>query len=239
MAKINKWTVPGRVYDKKTTGSLEHTVTFEETAPLNAGIPVDAPLAVSLMKQLIELFPNDVLYPIPGRKISDQLRDLIPTTSMKIHIDEKSDFVKSLEMQIAAIANKVQDLEDATDVVLRNSLAITADKGSLMKALSQPGCEGLRFYQCVSGDSGSDPRKLSLVILAVDGESSDLGYDFDPSFRKEIDKIPTRSFTAEYNKTSGPLDFYHLDNSNNDLKPYVLLKYALNATKHPNPPPVP
>jgi hypothetical protein len=238
-SKIKRWTVSGKIYDKKTGGSTEQTITFEENSPLNASIPVNAPLAVSLMKQLIELIPPDVLYPISGKSISQQLRDLFPPPAAGVGGDEKSDISQSLQMKIAVIANKIQELENLADLLLRNSLAITADKGTLMKALSQPDCEGLRFYQCVSGDSTAEPKKLSLVILAVDRESSDLGYEFEPSIKKDIDKIGTKSFSAEYNKTSGPLDFFHLDDTNLELKPYALLKYALNATNHPNPPTVP
>jgi hypothetical protein len=216
--------------------STDQTIAFKENSSSKTSIPVDAPLAVLLMKQLIELIPHDVLYPTSGKSISQQLRKLFLSTGAKMASDEKSEVSKSLEMQVEEIANKIEALENVTDILLRNSLAITADKDTLMKALDQPGCVGLRFYQCISGDSTADPKNLSLVILAVDRESSDLGYKFQPSIRKEIEKIETKSFSAEYNKTSGPLDFFHLEDENVDLKPYVLLKFALNATDHPNPP---
>lgn len=240
-SKIKKWSTLGKRYDKENDGSKELMITFEENLPLNASIPVDAPLAVSLMRKLIENIPPNLLYPpAKGEKLSDEIRKLKPPTDTKLTGNEKADASKSFEAQLNAIANQVAALEFAADLLIRNSLAITADKGTLMKALSQPDCEGLRFYLCVSEvDSDGKPTKLSLVIIAVDIRDNDLGYEFKPEIRRNIDQIDTRSFTAEYNKTSGPLDFYNLGDQNHDLAPYVLLRYALNATDHPNPPPVP
>jgi meiotically up-regulated gene 157 (Mug157) protein len=72
---------------------------------------------------------------------------------------------------------------------------------------------------------------LSLVVVAVDDKDTDLGYQFDASFKADIEKIPTKSFTAEYNLTSGDIPFEDLEDTNAELKPYVLLRYALNAAR--------
>jgi hypothetical protein len=233
MSEIREWTIPGKVY-KKDGPATDEPIIFQEELQTNNSTPVNAPLAVSLMTQLIGLIPPEILYPKKFKPISKQLDDWYRRL-VQMRKNEKPDELESAEEEFQDILNKIKKLENVTVRLLRNSLAVTADKGTLLKALSQPGCEGLRFYQCVSGNTTVNPDMLSFVFLAVDKDRNDLSHKFNSSIKKDIERIPTTSFSAEYNKTSGPIDFYHLDETNPDLQPYVLLKYALNASDRPDP----
>jgi hypothetical protein len=177
MSEIREWTIPGKVYNK-TGPATDEPIKFQEDLLTNNSTPVNAPLAVSLMTQLIGLIPPEILYPKNLKPISKQLDEWYRRL-VQIRKNEKPDELESAEKEFQDILNKIKKLEDVTVRLLRNSLAITADKGTLMKALSQPGCEGLRFYQCISGYSTVDPEMLSFVILAVDKDSHDLSHKFN------------------------------------------------------------
>jgi hypothetical protein len=66
--------------------------------------------------------------------------------------------------------------------LLNRSSAITFDKNILLKTLSQPGCEGVRFYLCKKTLSDGihelteENDYLSLVTVGVDKEGHDLDY---------------------------------------------------------------
>lgn len=78
----------------------------------------------------------------------------------------------------------ISEQEDASDELkklLIRSSAITIDKNGLLKTLSQPGCEGIRFYLCkkiVTLSDGSKESFASLVTVGVDADGKDLHYDF-------------------------------------------------------------
>jgi len=71
--------------------------------------------------------------------------------------------------------------QDELKALLVRSSAITIDKNGLLKTLSQPGCEGIRFYLCrkvVTLNDGSKEAFASLVTVGVDAAGKDLHYDF-------------------------------------------------------------
>ena len=124
--------------------------------------------------------------------------------------------------------------------LLRNSCAITFDKSPLLKTLSQPRCEGIRFYLCLTDhyeghESAAEEEheegekysgKLSLVTVGVDKDGKDLHYEYDPGkhISPEIPNIENRSMCLEYPSIKGCRPS---DPAFRELEPYVLYKYAM------------
>jgi len=74
-----------------------------------------------------------------------------------------------------------QTEQDELKKLLTRSSAVTIDKNGLLKTLSQPGCEGIRFYLCkkmVTLNDGSKESFASLATVGVDAAGKDLHYDF-------------------------------------------------------------
>jgi len=90
--------------------------------------------------------------------------------------------------------------------LLHNSRALTIDKNALLKTLSQPGCEGLRFYLCLKYNEvieANDPEDiLSLVTVGIDKDGKDLGYEFDEDIAAaivdNIFEVANKSLVLEY-----------------------------------------
>jgi hypothetical protein len=107
--------------------------------------------------------------------------------------------------------------------LLRKSCAATIDKSILLKTISQPECEGVRFYLCKARKNRKD--FISLVTVGVNREGKDHLYDYIPD---KLNGIETKSLTSEY---AHPPD----DGDGKDLKEvfpdqYVLLNYATDLT---------
>jgi hypothetical protein len=133
------------------------------------GIPIDAPLAVSMIRSLREL--------VSKQPPDNELRQLIEGT-----------------------------------------VAITLDRNVLLKTISQPKCEGIRFYLCVKpGTKGENV--LSLVTVGVDASGKDLLYEYKEG--TSLQDIPTRSLVAEYGYPPGKLTA-----STPSLDPFVLFKFS-------------
>lgn len=133
------------------------------------GVPIDAPLAVSMIRALRELVQK-------------------------------------------------QPPEDVLRQLLEGSFAITLDKNVLLKTISQPKCEGIRFYLCMKkGTKGED--LLSLVTVGVDENGTDLLYEYRAG--TAVENIPTRSLVAEYGYPPGKLS-----QSGASLDPFVLFKFS-------------
>lgn len=151
-------------------GITEYTESFTmPDAQGPYGVPIDAPLAVSMIRALRELVQKQ-----PPDNILRQL--------------------------------------------LEGSFAITLDKSVLLKTISQPKCEGIRFYLCLKkGIKGED--LLSLVTVGVDEKGGDLLYEYQEGMKTE--DIPTRSLLAEYGYPPGKLTA-----SGASLDPFVLFKLS-------------
>lgn len=152
------------------------------------GQPIDAPLAVHLISNLL---------------VSLKKYNIMPTL-------EEYDFQLGVNARTeGANDDKGEARQEATPEVLRgidpkiglqwmihllvHSKAITFDKSPLLKIISQPKCEGVRFYLCLTPhkqkptpkDTHSDispfaPLEdgvLSLVLVGVDEKGHDLNYD--------------------------------------------------------------
>jgi len=109
-----------------------------------------------------------------------------------------------------------------------------------LKTLSQPECEGIRYYLAMKrtkDDKGKDlpelldsqgkPVKLTLVTVGVNKQGFDLHFKFDPDKHKttEIPDIENESLCTEYPRTPGIAEKYKV--SLPALEPYVLYRYAM------------
>ncbi len=114
--------------------------------------------------------------------------------------------------------------------LLDNSFGFTIDKNILLQTLSQPGCEGIRFYLAMrdnTEEGQSLPGVLTLVTVGVDNDGNDLNFTYngDIPFVDGLPDIENLSLCGEYPCTPASIP----DKSNPDspgLKPYVLYQYA-------------
>ena len=84
---------------------------------------------------------------------------------------------------------------------------VTFDKNILLKMISQPRCEGIRFYPALK--SKGKEFFLSLVIVGVNSEGYDLHYN--EGDKKIMDAYITKSLTGEYGHLPGePLFTKHI-----------------------------
>ena len=117
---------------------------------------------------------------------------------------------------IKALWEKVKKEPDGElKKLLQGSFAITLDKNVLLKTLSQPKCEGIRFYPCLKSTAKGDV--LSLVTVGVDDAGKDLLYDFKPGTPLE-----TRSLVAEYGHPPTLMS----QTGSTPLDPFVLFQYS-------------
>ncbi|WP_428328736.1 hypothetical protein [Mucilaginibacter sp.] len=152
------WSIKGKKFnpndpDNPTPGM---DLTIPETNPCIVmpdhsgafGTPIDADLAVRFIYNFYMKF-STIFHPSHAEDFKESLD--------KLSTDELKD-----------IALKAKEFHQ--DVVNLN-YGMTLDKNIASKILSQPGCEGLRFYLCAKAD-----ENVSLVVLGVDCEGFDLNY---------------------------------------------------------------
>ena len=114
--------------------------------------------------------------------------------------------------------------------LLRHSSAITIDKNVLLKTISQPGCEGIRFYLCKKVIE--DASYLSLVTVGVTSDGQDLHYEYTPDKLQGGLKeaaLPTTSLVSEYGTPPPPRNMALAEAVSNK---YALLKYALEESEN-------
>lgn len=122
--------------------------------------------------------------------------------------------------------------------ILRKSAAITIDKNIILKTLSQPECEGIRFYLCrktvKASEKALDEEQyedfLSLVTVGVNKAGQDLHYIFSPE-SEELNGKKTQSLTGEYGHPPGGSGGSGKSLDESYGVKYVLLKYALQESK--------
>ncbi len=202
-----KWSTPGKKLNLDANGKLpdekepvkEGTVDITETGnsfylpdmeqPAIAGIPIDANLAVYLVKCLF-----DKLASMPGKP-----ENVIENEKWLINL-------------------------------LLQSRAITVDKNVLLKTISQPGCEGVRYYLCTKPNEaaaeGEPGEILSFVMVGVDKDGKDLGYTFETdkaaNIVDNIFGIETTSLLSEYSFPPPPRTFTKASG----METYILGGYA-------------
>lgn len=131
---------------------------------------------------------------------------------------------------------------DSFKALLKRSSAITVDKNIILKTLSQPGCEGLRFYLCMKSEPSKDEKEtdfLSLVTVGVNEYGRDLHYSYDDKNGIKGMKALKASYSmlSEYN--SPPPPPYNISKAKSFIedsfdKRYAILKYALDEMKLQN-----
>jgi hypothetical protein len=121
--------------------------------------------------------------------------------------------IKALWEQI-----KSTDNLDELKKMLQGSFAITLDKNVLLKTISQPRCEGVRFYLAMK-TSEDKTNVLTLVTVGVDADGKDLLYDYRSGV--PVTQIETMSLVAEYGHPPGIMQ-----TSGTAIDPFVLFKYA-------------
>ena len=67
----------------------------------------------------------------------------------------------------ANVENKQLKNDLLTQLIL-NSMGVTFDKSQLLRIISQPKCEGVRFYQAVRKGQGRKPDTATLVLVGVE-----------------------------------------------------------------------
>jgi len=176
------WTAKGR---KLGEDNFQQDIQIEEEARsysmdsgnLPYGLPVDAPMGVTLMK--------------------------------------------NLWTEIQKRAEKPEEFTRWMTKLLRSSFSMGLDKNILLKTLSQPKCEGIRFYLALKkGEDASADGVLTLVTVGVDEKGHDLLYTKEEVAR--IEDIPTRSLVAEYGYPPGITQADALSS----MEPFVLFNYT-------------
>ncbi|MBS1486907.1 MAG: hypothetical protein JST43_04900 [Bacteroidetes bacterium] len=169
------------------------------------GIPIEATLAINLISDFHLLLGEFKDVFIKGG-----------TLETKLKTEKMDSFYKSINTLVQ---------------ILRRSCAITIDKNVLLKTLSQPGCEGLRFYLCKKSNEGKD--YVSLVTVGVDSNGKDHLYDYTPQSKQKTVSVETTSLTSEYGFPPGggsKKSFESLSLREIYGEPYPLLNYALDIS---------
>ena len=121
---------------------------------------------------------------------------------------------------IQALWKRIEEEKDinALKELIRGTIAVTLDKNVLLKTISQPKCEGIRFYLCLK-QSDSKQDLLSLVTVGVDEAGKDLLYDYTSGV--PVEDVPTRSLVAEYGHPPRLMQ-----QSGTSLDPFVLFRFS-------------
>ena len=69
--------------------------------------------------------------------------------------------------------------QDVIRELLLNSMGITFDKSQLLRIISQPKCEGVRFYHALRKNNEGESDSTTLVCVGVDKDGYDLNYKKD------------------------------------------------------------
>jgi hypothetical protein len=186
---------------------------------------------------------------IPGDfEAADAIDIPVEETAMSVDMEAGSTDKKpygipvSAKLAIALIAD-FQDLiqpaaggeADELKKLLIRSSAITIDKNGLLKTLSQPGCEGIRFYLCkkvLTLEDSSKESFASLVTVGVDANGKDLHYNF---IKEKLSSglvaanISSTSLVSEYSTPPPPRTMVAAASLDDRL---VLLDYALEQVKN-------
>jgi hypothetical protein len=150
--------------------------------------------------------------------------------SAKLAVALIADFQQLIQ---PAAADQPKASDELKELLIRSS-GITIDKNGLLKTLSQPGCEGIRFYLCrkvVTLEDGSKAAYASLVTVGVDADGKDLHYNF---VNGKLDRglvaanLTNTSLVTEFGAPPPPKNF----TAEVPEDKFVLLQYALDQVKN-------
>ena len=240
------WIIKGSQYDKDKPNFGENSPgikVWENTDRVN-GEPVDAQYAIYFIRNLWSKI-HDKKSKRTSRTLK-KLDELYAQVKAALNQTNPSEQAKQkIKESIEILHWRIQKDQQWLVDLLKQSFGITFDKSSLLKTLSQPGCEGIRFYLCMTdhyegheteaeGENEEDEiylGTLSLVSVGVDKFGIDLHYEYDESkhIDHQIPNIETRSLPCEYPSTPSGGMFKTKDVQ--DLEPYVLYRYAMPKGK--------
>ena len=73
--------------------------------------------------------------------------------------------------------------------LLLNSLGVTFDKSQLLRIISQPQCEGVRFYHAIRKNDKGESESATLVCVGVDKNGYDLNYFDEVNQKYKVNKV--------------------------------------------------
>jgi hypothetical protein len=202
------------------------------------GQPIDAKWGIHLIKNLFnQLHESNILQYL----FADEFLKVKEVKQENLAVTEGD----GADKQGEGMDKEKEELLQWLIRLLWHSKAITIDKNILLKALSQPLCEGLRFYLCLTPPlNGKGPQgetihglpkgTFSLVTIGVDKKGHDLHYTFDPTIIKsdaDIPEVATTSLVGEYGHPPGSGTSPVTTDTVTADSPYVLWNYALAQFK--------
>ncbi|HTI58576.1 hypothetical protein [Mucilaginibacter sp.] len=195
-----KWTVDTACFNTETTtpdipkiksmevNSMGQSINLPGLTG-HAGRPVDANLAIHFIKNFLNHF--EITFFKDDEEALEKAEKLAATI-------ENSDKLLAHFRQFHSRAKKRHG------ALLNLKYGITLEKDMILKTLSQPGCEGLRFYLCArTAPEFNDPyMHVSLIAVGVDDEGYDLNYNAGsatPNANMPSGQdVNTESLTLEY-----------------------------------------
>lgn len=130
-----------------------------------------------------------------------------------------------------------EDLEWLKNLLIHSS-AITMDKNIILKTLSQPGCEGVRFYLCRKTIGDEKQPFFSLVTVGVNKKGEDLFYEYSSETLKlglKAAQLEDVSLLSEYSSPPPPETILNETRFTEiDPKKFPILRYALDESENVN-----
>ena len=154
---------------------------------IRSGMPVDANLAVYFIKNFFDH------YTIYFEDHEQTMQALINNNDM--------DGMKDLHKKVKTMHDNIVNL----------TYGMTLDKDLILKIISQPKCEGVRFYLCSRKTVEDGYMHLSLVTVGVDKDGYDLHYNLPKTLKANAEtgasEMTTQSLTVEYMTPPPPYGF--------------------------------
>lgn len=181
---------------------------------IRSGIPVDANLAVHYIKNFFDYYTLLIQNPPPINFL--EAGDLQ-------NVKNNFDLLYDHHEKYRKLHQSIFDL----------TYGMTLDKDLLLKIISQPLCEGVRFYLCARIAEEDNQVHLSLVTVGVDKKGCDLHYDLKDTLTENeltpgVNAITTQSLTGEYATPPPPYNTGILkqEDMSDYKKRFVLLNLA-------------
>jgi hypothetical protein len=152
-----RWTAYGRHLVKNLHGTLEPTTETEnpldireELNNIKMGDGTKGPFGIPISTGVAVTLIKNMLEAL--EKAGHGLFGLIDKKDNK---DSGSDIIKQL---------------------ILNSMGVTFDKSQILRIISQPKCEGVRFYHALRKNKKGEDDSVTLVLVGVDKNGFDLNY---------------------------------------------------------------
>ena len=240
------WIIKGSQYDKNKPLFDEKSpgIKVWELSDQVNGEPVDARYAIFFIRNLWSKLHEKKK--IRKDRTLKRLEELYGRIKAVLEQTKQSEKTKAeINDARSTLEKRIKRDQQWLINLLKQSFGLTFDKSALLKTLSQPGCEGIRFYLCMTdhyegyelAKEGEDEEEdkylgtLSLVTVGVDKAGKDLHYEYeaDKHTFPKIPDIETQSLPCEY--FTKPLGSIFKNEDVQDLEPYVLYKYAMPPGK--------